>query len=588
MQLFRFISRIPFIESMKGYHLGMLKNDLVAGLTVGLIAVPLSMALAINSGVSPQYGLYTAIVAGFLIALFGGSRYNISGPTAAFVIILQPISAQYGLTGLLTASFLAGLILLFMGLMHAGKMIFFVPQSVTTGFSMGIAVVIALTQLPDFLGAIPDIKVVDFITRIESIIEILDKVSIVDVSLGVSTLIGMMLFRRLFKSLPPHLFALAVSALIGCLFSYYGFEVRTIYSVFSYTVNGVEHSGIPPVLPSLSLPWTLPDGSSTLSFQMIQQLLPSAFAIAILGAIESLLCAVVADGMTNTRHNPDAELIGQGIGNIVAPFFGGFAATGALARTATSIRTGAKTPLAGVIHALFVLVTLVLFASLLNYLPMASLAALLFTVAWGMADIKAFKAIWLISPNQDRIVLFTCFALTVVFDMVVAVMVGMMLSCALFMARMMRITQMNFLSAPEVKEEGVQLDDPHVLHYKISGPFFFGVTNKAMSSLSRLSFIEDTWVAIIYLDEVPFIDLTGLMAFNSMVNNLLSKNIMVVFSGVTVGAQKPLLRAGLTPKKNDKIYWVANAAMAEVLAKELCAKIQTELDEKNQTKQSES
>ncbi len=565
MKLSHYLAFIPFIEAMRGYSLNSFKHDLIAGLTIGLIAVPLSMALAINSGVAPQYGLYTAIVAGFLIAVCGGSRFNISGPTAAFVIILQPITAKYGLVGLLTASFLAGIILLIMGLLRVGKMIFFVPQSVITGFSMGIAVVIALTQIPDFLGAIPTIGDSDFISRLQGVVEVVGRVSWTDVFLGCITLAGMLLFPKLFKRLPPHLFALVLAGCMGVILSYFNFEFRTIQSVFTYTLDGVEHSGIPPMLPILSLPWTETDGTSVLSLKMIQDLLPSAFTIALLGAIESLLCAVVADGMTNTHHKPNAELVGQGIGNMVAPFFGGFAATGALARTATSIRAGAKTPLAGVVHALIVLLVLLLFTSFLNYLPMASLAALLLMVAWGMADFRYFKEMLPMTPRQDKLVLFTCLSLTVVFDMVVAVMIGMLLSCALFMRKITQLTTIDLLSDDtQTEEKASNLNESFVLHYRITGPFFFGVARKAIDSLARLSTIgATTKVVIIYLDEVPFIDLSGLIAFQSMISHIQNKGMVVVLAGLNNDVKRTLGKADLSPKKNSNIYWVNSVKDAE-------------------------
>lgn len=571
MKLSHYLASIPFIEAMRGYSLNSFKHDLIAGLTIGLIAVPLSMALAINSGVAPQYGLYTAIVAGFLIAVCGGSRFNISGPTAAFVIILQPITAKYGLVGLLTASFLAGIILLIMGLLRVGKMIFFVPQSVITGFSMGIAVVIALTQIPDFLGAIPTIGDSDFISRLQGVVEVVGRVSWTDVFLGCITLAGMLLFPKLFKRLPPHLFALVLAGCMGVILSYFNFEFRTIQSVFTYTLDGVEHSGIPPMLPILSLPWTETDGTSVLSLKMIQDLLPSAFTIALLGAIESLLCAVVADGMTNTHHKPNAELVGQGIGNMVAPFFGGFAATGALARTATSIRAGAKTPLAGVVHALFVLLVLLLFTSFLNYLPMASLAALLLMVAWGMADFRYFKEMLPMTPRQDKLVLFTCLSLTVVFDMVVAVMIGMLLSCALFMRKITQLTTIDLLSDDtQTEEKASNLNESFVLHYRITGPFFFGVARKAIDSLARLSTIgATTKVVIIYLDEVPFIDLSGLIAFQSMISHIQNKGMVVVLAGLNNDVKRTLGKADLSHKKNSNIYWVNSVKDAEEKSIEL-------------------
>lgn len=570
MSISRYIDSIPFIESMKGYRLSFFKKDLVAGITIGLIAVPLSMALAINSGVAPQYGLYTAIVAGFFIAICGGSRFNISGPTAAFVIILQPITNQYGVVGLLTASFLAGIILLIMGLLRLGRMIFFVPQSVITGFSMGIAVVIALTQLPDFFGAVPTVSGTDFIDRLQGLMQVITKVSWPDVFLGSVTLAGMLIFPKVFKGFPPHLFVLLLAVALGALLSYFGFEFRTIYSVFSYTLDGKEQAGIPSILPAFSLPWTDPSGSSFLSLKMIQDLLPLSFTIALLGAIESLLCAVVADGMTATHHKPNAELIGQGVGNIIAPFFGGFAATGALARTATSIRAGAKTPLAAIIHSLFVLMVLLLFTPFLNRLPMASLAALLLMVAWGMADVKYFKEIFPMMPRQDKLVLFTCFSLTIVFDMVIAVMIGMLLACALFMRKIARLTTIDLLSEEEkVGQQHINIDKTFALEYRITGPFFFGVARKAIDSMARLSTIgTSTKVIIIYLHNVPFIDLSGLMAFKLMIEHIQTKGMVVILSGLNNEVKETLGKAGLSPKKNPDIYWANTVEEAAQKANE--------------------
>lgn len=574
MSISRYIDSIPFIESMKGYRLGFFKKDLIAGLTIGLIAVPLSMALAINSGVAPQYGLYTAIVAGFFIAICGGSRFNISGPTAAFVIILQPITNQYGLVGLLTASFLAGIILLIMGLLRLGRMIFFVPQSVVTGFSMGIAVVIALTQLPDFFGAIPTVSGTDFVSRLQGIAQVVAQASWADVFLGCTTLAGMLIFPKIFKGFPPHLFVLLLAVALGALLSYFGFEFRTIYSVFSYTLDGKEYAGIPPILPAFSLPWTDTAGSSFLSLKMIQDLLPLSFTIALLGAIESLLCAVVADGMTDTHHRPNAELVGQGIGNIIAPFFGGFAATGALARTATSIRAGAKTPLAAIIHSLFVLMVLLLFTPFLNRLPMASLAALLLVVAWGMADFRYFKGIFSMMPRQDKLVLFTCFSLTIIFDMVVAVMIGMLLACALFMRRVAKLTTIDLLSDEEtVGRQRINIDKSFALEYRITGPFFFGVARKAIDSMARLSTIGgSTKVIIIYLQSVPFIDLSGLIAFKLMIEHIQSKDMVVILSGLNNDVKKTLGKAGLSPKKNTGIYWANTTEEAAERAMECYVK----------------
>ncbi len=571
------LARWPFLQALKGYSLTTLRHDLMGGLTVGMIAVPLSMALAINSGVSPQNGLYTTIVAGFLIALFGGSRFNVSGPTAAFVIILQPITNQYGVAGLLLASFMAGIILLLMGLFKLGRMVHFVPHPVTTGFSTGIAIVIAMTQLPDLLGAEPSTAMNDFLSRMEGIVGLFKEVSYVDLMLGIGTLLGLILLPRLIKRVPPHLIVLGIVALLGIWLKELGFQFRTIDSVFSYTaVDGTTATGIPSTLPTFSPPWNDEAGNSIFSWTIIQELLPSAFVIAILGAIESLLCAVVADGMKNTRHNPDAELVGQGIGNIVAPFFGGFAATGALARTAASIRAGAKTPIASIIHALFVLVTLLLLAPLLGYLPMAALGGMLLMVAWSMADLRYFKETLRMAPTQDRIILFTCLILTVLFDMVVAVMVGMILASLLFMARMTQMTQADFLLEGAACDDDASCDEEErrspILHYEIRGPFFFGAARKALESFERLPHISQSFeVVIIDLSAVPLIDLTGLITFKAMLERLKGKGIRIIMVGLNSGTKETLGKAGLSPKKEEGIFWASDTAEARYLGEALLA-----------------
>lgn len=396
-------------------------------------------------------------------------------------------------------------------------------------------------------------------------------VSWVDLCLGCVTLAGMLVFPKIFKGFPPHLFVLLLAVALGLLFAHFGFEFRTILSVFSYTQEGKEYAGIPAILPALSLPWTDVNGSSFLTLKMIQDLLPLSFTIALLGAIESLLCAVVADGMTDTYHKPNAELVGQGIGNMVAPFFGGFAATGALARTATSIRAGAKTPLAAIIHSIFVLLVLLFLTPFLNRLPMASLAALLLVVAWGMADFRYFKEIFSMMPRQDKLVLFTCFSLTIIFDMVVAVMIGMLLACALFMRRVARLTTIDLLSDEErVGRQYVSIDKSFVLEYRITGPFFFGVARKAIDSLARASRIgENTRVVIIYLEAVPFIDLSGLIAFKLMIEHIQSKGMVIILSGLNNDVKRTLGKAGLSPKKNSSIYWANTVADASEKAMEL-------------------
>ncbi|UNM95648.1 C4-dicarboxylic acid transporter DauA [Ignatzschineria rhizosphaerae] len=584
MKNWKWVWNIPFIQMLQGYNLSKLQQDWMGGLTVGMIAVPLSMALAINTGVAPQYGLYTSIVAGFFIAMCGGARFNISGPTAAFIVILQPITSQYGLTGLILATSMAGVILLLMGILRIGKMIHYVPYPVTAGFSTGIAIVIAMTQIPDLLGINDLIQTDGFIERISAIFQMVPQLSWGDLGLALFTLLGLVFLPKVFSKMPPHLIVLGLSALVGVLLANAGLEFRTIQSVFSYEYKGEILQGIPNFLPEFKLPWIDENGESILTFQLFRDLLPSAFVIAILGAIESLLCSVVADGMKNTRHNPNAELVGQGVGNIIAPCFGGFAATAALARTAANIRAGGNTPIAGMIHAIFVLLTLLFFAKYLGYLPMASLGAMLLMVAWSMADVSYFKETVKMAPREDLAVLFLCLILTVVFDMVVAVAVGMVLSSFLFMARMSAFTETEFLMEDTSEEEPVaqgiedELTDelkenvPLILHYEIRGPFFFGPARKTIESLDRLPYLDQKIeVMIIHLDKVPMIDLTGLIAFKTMLDRLEKKEIQIVLSGLNNETKEVLGKAGLSPKKREGLYWAKDQSDAQEIAQSICS-----------------
>ncbi|HSH57745.1 MAG TPA: C4-dicarboxylic acid transporter DauA, partial [Halomonas sp.] len=427
----------------RGYGLVELRRDLLAGLTIGIVAVPLSMALAIATGVPPQHGLYTAIVAGAIIALTGGSRFNVSGPTAAFVVILFPIVANHGIGGLLIATLMAGLILMTLGLARLGSLIQFVPYPVVLGFTAGIAVVIALLQLPDFLGLSLELGESTPGNALR-ILKALPELAPAELSIGLITLATLVLWPRLKLPIPAPLVGLAVGTLAALAAGAAGIEIDTIASRFSWSLHGESGSGIPPFAPSLVLPWQLPGPDGTplvVDFDLIRELLGPALAIAMLGAIESLLCAVVADGLTRSRHDPNAELVGQGLGNIIAPFFGGITATAALARTATNIRSGAFSPLAAVIHALVVLLAVVLLSEVLALVPMAALAALLFIIAWNMSEARHFVHTLKSAPVSDVAILVICFALTVVFDMVLAVAVGMGLAAALFIRRMAEVTQ---------------------------------------------------------------------------------------------------------------------------------------------------
>src|SRR5690606_10836162 len=361
-------------------HFSNWRGDLTAGITVGIVALPLSMALAIATGVPPQHGLYTAIIAGIAIALCGGSRLNVSGPTAAFVVILQPIVHQHGVAGLLLAGFLAGLILIALGLAKLGRLIALVPYPVTVGFTAGIGVVIATLQIKDLLGLPLAALEGEYWHKAMLLFKALPQLRWQDALIGFVTLAVLIAWPRLKTKIPQHLVALLIGTLLamGLALVVPGFAVDTVGSRFHYEIDGFIGSGIPPLPPHWQLPWTQPGPGGAplvLSWALLQSLLQPAFAIAMLGALESLLCAVVADGMTGTRHDPNRELIGQGVGNLLVPFFGGIPATAAIARTATNVRSGGRTPLAPIIHGLFILLALLVLAPLLGYIPMASMAA---------------------------------------------------------------------------------------------------------------------------------------------------------------------------------------------------------------------
>lgn len=533
-----------------GYSIRDLRADLLAGIVVGIVALPLSMALAVASGVAPQHGLYTAIVAGAVIAALGGSMVQVSGPTAAFVVLLAPISARFGAGGLVVAALMAGVMLVLMGVIRLGGLIQFVPYPVTTGFTAGIAVVIATLQLKDFLGLTVERMPEHYLERVAALARALPTVQWDDLAIGVFTLAILLLWPRITRKVPAPLVALAIAAGAAALLAQWmpGFEVATIRSRFQYEIGGQIFRGIPQLPPLPVLPWHLPgpDGRPLgLSLDLLRDLAPSAFAIAMLGAIESLLSAVVADGMTGGSHDPDAELVAQGTGNLVAPFFGGIAATGALARTATNVRSGARSPLAAIFHAVFVLLAVLALAPILGYLPMASLAALLLVVAWNMSEIKHFGHALKVAPKSDVLVLLTCFLLTVVFDMVVSVTVGVMLAALLFMRRMAEVS-------------GARLVDQHplltglpksVLVYEVAGPLFFGAAQKAMSALHRVP--SGIKVVILDLSSVPAMDATGLVSLETAVERLQALGVYVVLAGVQSQPLRVLAKSGVHRRREQ-------------------------------------
>ncbi|UCO97386.1 C4-dicarboxylic acid transporter DauA [Metapseudomonas lalkuanensis] len=544
----------------EGYSLANLRGDLAAGVTVGIIAIPLAMALAIAVGVAPQHGLYTVLLAAPLIALSGGSRFNISGPTAAFVVILLPITQQFGLGGLLLCTLMAGLILIAMGLARLGRLIQFIPYPVTLGFTAGIGIVIATLQIKDLLGLQLAETPQNYVDQLYLLTHALPTTHLGDALVAIACFAVLVIWPRLVPKVPGHLAALALGAMLGLMLEVLGLPVATLGERFSYVVDGVSHPGIPPFLPTFAWPWQLPgpDGQPLgLSFELIRQLLAPAFAIAMLGAIESLLCAVVADGMAGTRHDPNAELLGQGLGNLVAPLFGGITATAAIARSAANVRAGAGSPIAAIIHAGVVLLAMLLLAPLFSYLPMAALAALLLMVAWNMSEARHVVHTLRIAPRNDVLVLLTCLVLTVLFDMVLAVGVGLLLAAGLFIKRMSDLTDAAPL--PRHFHEALRELPEQVLVYAIRGPLFFGAAEKALSVLRR--FNPEVKVVIVEMSAVPMLDMTALAALENLLHDYGRQGVGLVLVGTSPRVRLKLRRAGVH-RETGKLAYVKTLEQA--------------------------
>ena len=523
---------------LRGYGMGDLRADVMAGIVVGSVALPLSLALAIATGVPPQYGLYTAIVAGIVTGLMGGSPVQISGPTAAFVVILTPIVHKFGMGGLLIATFMAGIFLALMGIFRMGQVIAFIPNPVTIGFTAGIAVVIGTLQLKDLFGLDVAVMPEHFIERASAIARALPTFRAEEFAIGLGTIVILQHWHRVSRKVPSALVALALMTTMTYVLS-------AIFPDFHPATINSRFNGIPQALPHLAFPWSFPgpDGAPLVfSMDLIRALLPSAAVIAVLCAIESLLSAVVADAVTGGTHDPDAELIAQGFGNILAPFVGGFATTGALARTSTNIRAGAKSPIASVIHSLFLLASIVFVAPILGHLPMAALAGLLLVVAYNMSEWRHFLHVMRVAPRSDIFVLLTCFVLTVAIGMVVSVTVGVLLASILFMRRMAEVSGAKLIG----DEHPIKANLPKgVVVYQIGGPLFFGAAQKAMSVIRAISEDDDVHTMILDLTTVPAIDATGLVNLESTLKALSSANIFVVLGGIQEQPLRALRKAGI-------------------------------------------
>jgi SulP family sulfate permease len=497
--------------------------------------------------VAPQYGLYSAIIGGFVIALTGGSRFSISGPTAAFVVILYPIAQNYGVAGLLLATILSGLILLGMAFARLGRFIEYIPESVTLGFTGGIAIVIATLQLQDFFGLSVQAMPEHYVDKVWSLLSVIDQFDNASVMVALATLGIMLLWPRLKTVIPPHLPAVVAASVLGVYLASIGYEVDTIGSRFSYLMpDGTAGMGIPPYLPGFTWPWQQPGvggQSFEFSWSLLVSLIPAAFAIAMLGAIESLLCAVVLDGITGKRHSANSELLGQGIGNIIAPFFGGITATAAIARSAANFKAGAESPVAAMIHALVVLLSLVALAPLLAYLPMPAMAALLIVVAWNMSEAPKSLHLMRRAPGRDIAVFLTCLLLTVFFDMVIAITAGVLLACILFVNEMASMTRVSDISGNK-KLVDVPLPDRWAV-LKINGPLFFAAADRAFSEISAGMSTRDG--VILYMDGVTLLDAGGVAAMNKLVSNCAREGKQVMFADLQFQPLKTLARAKVVP-----------------------------------------
>lgn len=542
-----------------------LSQDVLAGITVGIIAIPLAMALAIASGVAPQYGLYTAIIAGILIALTGGSRFSISGPTAAFVVILYPIAQKYGLAGLLMATVMSGLLLMGMAVLRLGRYIEYIPESVTLGFTGGIAVVIATLQVKDLFGVTLAEMPESYVGKLQALALALPDWHWPSLVVAAVTLAIMLLWPRLRTPVPAHLPAVLVGSLLALWLNQQGLGIETIGSRFEYLLpDGSVGRGIPPFLPTFEWPWQQagPGGVPlVLDWQLMRDLLPAAFAIAMLGAIESLLCALVLDGMTGKRHSANSELMGQGIGNVITPFFGGMTATAAIARSAANYRAGAQSPIAAMVHGLVVLLALIGLSQWLAYLPMPAMAAMLIMVAWNMSE--AGKSVHLLktAPSSDILVFLTCFSLTVLFDMVIAITAGILLAAILFMKEIAEMTKISDVT-----------HNPRLVHvplpagwsvFKINGPLFFAAADRIFGELAALS--EHKQGILLYMDGVPILDAGGVAALNKLIDKCQNAGTQLVLADLQFQPLKTLARAGIQPVEGvSRFYSTLKTALESV------------------------
>lgn len=537
------------LSTMKGYTREQFVKDVVAGIIVAIIALPLSIALAIASGVSPEKGIYTAVIAGFLTSLLGGSRVQIGGPTAAFMVIVYGIVAEHGVDGLMIATLMAGIMLILFGVAKLGSVIKYIPYPIVTGFTGGIAVSIFTSQIKDFTGMDAGALPPEFIEKWKVYIENISTVRFEVLGVGALALLIMIVWPKINKKIPGALLALVIASAIVAVFK---LDVPTIGSVYE---------NISSSLP----PFTIP---SSFSIEKISALIGPAFTIAFLGAVESLLSAVASDGMIGSKHRSNTELIAQGIANAASSLFGGIPATGAIARTVANIKNGGRTPVAGMVHAVVLLLVLLFLMPLAKLIPLTALAAVLLIVAYNMSEWRSFAEL-MKAPKSDILILLTTFTLTVFFDLVIAIQAGIVLAAILFMKRMGDVSEVRVRNmdageeelsgkkASTAEEEEGRLPEGkqyrHILIYEINGPFFFGAADKFLEASSRVG--EKTRVLIIKMKHVVAMDATALQAFRGLIKRCEKQSIDVILTGVPKQPAELLERSGILDRiGKDRVF----------------------------------
>ena len=528
------IFKPKFFSTFRNYSKEQFAADLMAGIIVGIVALPLAIAFGIASGVGPEKGLYTAIIAGFIISFLGGSRVQIGGPTGAFIVIVYGIVQEFGITGLAIATIMAGVMLIGMGFFRLGAIIKFIPYPVVVGFTSGIALTIFATQIKDLFGLQIENVPADFIHKWSVYAQNISTVNFASLGVGIISIAIIAFMPKISRKIPGSLVAIIIMTIV-VYFLREKFDIQTIETIGDrFTIN--------PSLPKMEVP--------KITFSDIQRLLPSAFTIAMLGAIESLLSATVADGVTGDKHDSNSELIAQGVANVVTPFFGGIPATGAIARTMTNINNGGRTPIAGIIHALVLLLILLFLGGLTKHIPMACLAGVLIIVSYNMSEWRNFKDLFK-NSKSDVAVLLTTFVLTVVFDLTIAIEIGLLLALVLFIKRISESSTVSVfkgdISAAEYVEGNVESEHlilPKGIEvYEIEGPFFFGIANKFEGVMRRVG--DKPNVRIIRMRKVPFIDSTGSRNLYNLIESSQKESIQILLSGVNKDVRETLKKTGI-------------------------------------------